>query len=148
MTIIHAGAPLGLPLDADGLANFATIIATHPNVRVMHAHCAGNTDDQEIEQWLHGFAAVPPVFAADNFFLDTSACLAFFKDAPMPTKELMVWRLRKWGLERVFFGSDYLKIAPVETPQQALETLEQYPFTQEEIDLILSNDGSAWLNGG
>lgn len=146
--LMHTGAPFGLPLDADGFANLITIIVTHPDVRVVHAHCAGITDDQNIDLWLHGFAAVPPPFAVDNFFIDTSACLAFFKDAPMSAKELMVWRLKKWGLERVFFGSDYLMIAPVETPQQALETLEQYPFTQEEIDLILGNDASAWLNGG
>ena len=45
----------------------------------------------------------------------------------------------------MFIGSDYLKILPEETPKEALETLGKYPFTQEEIDTILSNDGSAWL---
>ena len=45
------------------------------------------------------------------------------------------------------FGSDNLKIAPVETPKEALETLSKYPFTQEEVDMILSNDASAWLFG-
>ena len=44
-------------------------------------------------------------------------------------------------------GSDYLVVAPVETPKEAQETLSKYPFTQEEIDLILSNDASAWLKG-
>lgn len=145
--LIHVGAPLGLPLDADGLANLATIIATHPDVRVMHAHCAGTTDDQRIEVWLHGMEAIPPVFAPDNFFVETSACLKFFEDAPLATKERIVWGLRKWGLERVYFGSDYLMLAPAQTPQEALETLEQYPFTQEELDLILGHDGSDWLFG-
>lgn len=145
--LMHVGDPLGLPLDADGFSNLATIIATHPDVRVTHAHCAGITDDQNIEIWLGGMVALPPVFRPDNFFIEGSSCLKFYKDAPIAKKELIVWRLRKWGLDRVFFGSDYLMIAPAETPQQALETLSMYPFTQEEIDLILDNDASAWLTG-
>ena len=51
------------------------------------------------------------------------------------------------GLERVLFGSDYMMVAPVETPKEALETLTKYPFTQEEIDIILSNDAWVWLSG-
>jgi predicted TIM-barrel fold metal-dependent hydrolase len=87
------------------------------------------------------------VFSSENFYLDVSACLKFYGDAPLAKRELMVWRLKKWGLERVFLGSDYLMIAPVETPLEALETLSKYPFTQEEIDIILDNDASAWLFG-
>jgi CubicO group peptidase (beta-lactamase class C family)/predicted TIM-barrel fold metal-dependent hydrolase len=146
--LIHVGAPLGLPLDADGLANVARVIATHPNVRVVHAHCAGNTDDQEIELWLKGMVASPPAFSAENFFLDVSACLKFYRDAPLAKRELLVWRFKKWGLNRVFFGSDYLMVSPQETPLEALETLSMYPFTQEEIDLITSNDASEWLFSG
>ena len=143
--LMHVGVSPGLPLDADGLANLATIIAAHPEVRVVHAHCAGDTDDQRIELWLQGMVSTPPVFSPENFYLEVSACMKFYKDAPLAKRELMVWRLKKWGLERVFFGSDYLQISPVETPKEALQTLSKYPFTQEEIDLILGNDASAWL---
>lgn len=38
-------------------------------------------------------------------------------------------------------------IRPRATPAEALETLASYPFTQDEIDTILGNDGSTWLNG-
>ena len=51
------------------------------------------------------------------------------------------------GLERVLFGSDYMMVAPVKTPKEALETLTKYPFNQEEIDIILSNDAWVWLSG-
>ncbi|MFQ6029294.1 MAG: amidohydrolase family protein, partial [Dehalococcoidia bacterium] len=97
--------------------------------------------------WLHGMAATPPVFRQENFYVEVSACLKFYRDAPLAKRELLVWRLKKWGLDRVFFGSDYLMVAPAETPKETLETLRKYPFTQEEIDLILSNDASAWLFG-
>ena len=124
--LMHVGDPLGLPLDTDGLANLATIIATHPEVRVTHAHCAAETDDQRIEIWLKGMVSTPPLFSPENFYLDLSACLEFFRDAPLAKRDLMVWRLRKWGLERVLFGSDYLMLSPVETPKEALETLSKY----------------------
>lgn len=145
--LMHTGNPIGIPLDADGLTNLIMILINHPEVRVVHAHCAGGTDDQRIEVWLHGIDATPPIFNPENFFLDVSACLKFHSDAPQSQRELWVWRLKKWGLERVLFGSDYLMIAPVETPEDALETLSKYPFTQEEIDIILNNDASAWLFG-
>lgn len=73
--------------------------------------------------------------------------MKFFKDAPLAQREMIVWRFRKWGIKRVLFGTDYLKILPEETPKEALTTLGQYPFTQEEINTILTNDGSAWLKG-
>ena len=145
--LMQIANPLGLPLDADGLTNIATIIATHPEVRIAHAHCASDTDDQRIELWLGGMVSVPPVFSPENFYLDVSACLKFYKDAPLAKRELIVWRLKTWGLERVLFGSDYMMVAPVETPKEALETLTKYPFTQEEIDIILSNDAWVWLSG-
>ena len=114
---------------------------------MVHAHCAGDTDDQNMELWLRGMVSTPPTFTPDNFYVETSACLSFFEDAPLSTKERIVWGLRTWGIERVFFGSDYLKISPVQTPKNALESLSKYPFTQDEIDTILNNDASAWLFG-
>jgi predicted TIM-barrel fold metal-dependent hydrolase len=137
--LMHVGNAFGLPIGVEGLTNLGGIILSHPGVRLVHAHCAGPRDDQEIEVWLRGGGVTP------TSFVETSACLKFYKDAPLEHRELIVWRFRKWGINRVFMGSDYLKILPEETPKEALETLGKYPFTQEEIDTILSNDGSAWL---
>jgi predicted TIM-barrel fold metal-dependent hydrolase len=143
---MHVGAPLGRPLDADGLANLATIVATHPEIRIVFAHCAAVTYEKNIELRLAGMVSTPPVLCPDNFYLDVSVCLNFYGDAPLATRELMV-QLKEWGLERVFLGSDYLMDQTVETPKEALGTLSKYPFTQEEIDIILNNDASAWLFG-
>jgi predicted TIM-barrel fold metal-dependent hydrolase len=136
---IHVGLGwAGLPLVGKDLANLGDIIESHPDVRVMHAHCAGNMDDENIELWIRGGLA-------ETAYVDVSACLKFYRDAPLAKRELIVWRFRKWGIERVLFGSDYLSFVPEETPKETLETLTMYPFTQEEIDTILANDGSAWL---
>ena len=144
--LLHAANPIGLPLDSDGVTSLGTVIAQHPGVRVVFAHCFSPLDNQQLELITEGIRQ--GLLQGDQLFLDVSACLAAFQDAPLSERELIVWRLRKFGLERVFFGSDYLEIDPTAiTPADALRVLALYPFTQEEIDLILRNDASAWLDG-
>jgi predicted TIM-barrel fold metal-dependent hydrolase len=138
---MHVGSEWGQPIGDQAFQNLSGIINAHPGVRITHAHCAGNTDDATIEQWLR----VPGAGYNENSFVDSSACLKFYRDAPMATRELIVWRFRKWGIDRLLMGSDYLQFLPEETPRQAIETLKQYPFTAEELNVILSNDGTRWL---
>ena len=137
--LMHAGTEWGLALDTEGFTALALVLSQHPNLRMMHAHCAAPRDDQQMETWFREH------LANENTFVETSACLHFYRDAPLSQRELMVWRFRKWGIDHVMFGSDYLQFQPEETPKEALETLAQYPFTQAEIDTILSNDELAWL---
>lgn len=141
--LMHVAAA---PLDDDSLLSALTVIGSHPELRLLIAHCGGDAD-YEIEQYLIPAAATPPLINLDNLFTDMSSCLNFYRDAPRAQRELIVWRLRKWGIDRVFLGSDYLSIAPVETPREARETLARYPFTRKEINTILNNDASAWLVG-
>jgi predicted TIM-barrel fold metal-dependent hydrolase len=145
--LMHAANPIGLPLDSAGITSLGTIIAQHPDVRVVLAHCFSQLDNQQLELITEGIRQGE--LEEDTLFVDVSACLAAFQDAPLGERELIAWRLRKFGLERVFFASDYLGIDPTAiTPADALRVLAQYPFTQEEIDLILQNDAAAWLVGG
>jgi predicted TIM-barrel fold metal-dependent hydrolase len=139
--LMHVSDEFGGPLDGARFVALSEILTSHPTVRVAHAHCAGNTDAAEIEFWLRVRGSG---YDPETSFVDTSACLVFHSDAPLAQRELMVWRLRKWGIERVLFGSDYFAHVG-ETPRQALDTLAKYPFTQAELDTILGNDGSAWL---
>ena len=156
--LIHLSSHLGRALFGKEFENAVSVIANHPAVRVVLAHCTARFDydrDSRFEAWLEVLDANPPVLNPDNLFMDLSFCLEFWKDAPLSGKELMVGRFKKWGMERVFFGSDYLDArfsmastyGPAETPKKALDTLVTFPFTQEEIDLILNNDASAWLYG-
>ena len=57
---------------------------------------------------------------------------------------------REWGIERVLWSSDNLVLrGPTSRlkPLAALDTLTKFPFTQEELDIILNNDASGWLEG-
>ena len=137
--LMHAVSADGLPLDTDALFNMAFLLATHPDVRMTLAHCASasNFDLNTLTALLVAFESSPPLLSPTKFY----------GDATLSEKEQVVWRLRKWGLEHVLFASDYLLVSPQETPSEALDTIASYPFTQEELDMILSNDGSAWLEG-
>lgn len=129
-------------MDPSAFTNLAAIIADHPDVRVSHSHCGGVVDEHTSQLWLKRMRPNP-----DTAFIDLSLCLREFEDAPASKRELVVWRLRKWGIERQLFSSDYLRLVGLPTPGEALKTLGKYPFTREEIDIILSNDASAWLEG-
>lgn len=143
--LMHVAGGYGLPISGRAFAVLGEILTSHPTVRVTHAHCAGNLNDDDIELWLRLNGSG---YDLETSFVDISACLEFFKDAPRSQRELIVWRLRQWGIEHVLFGSDYFVFDDGPTaadPESALETLTRYPFTQAELDTILGNDGSAWL---
>ncbi len=137
---LHTQTPMDPPLDPTAFANLAAIITDHPDVRVSHSHCGGAVDEHTSQLWLTGMRPNP-----ESAFVDLSLCLQEFEDAPLSKRELIVWRLRKWGVERLLWSSDYLKLVELPKPGEALETLSKYPFTQEEMELLTSNDASAWL---
>jgi uncharacterized protein len=139
--LMHVASPYGLPLVGNEFANLAIILNAHPTVRIVHAHCAGNTDDDTIDMWLRNRSSG---YNPETSYVDTSACLAFYADAPLAQRELIVWRFRKWGISHVLFGSDYF-VLDGDTPAEALDILSKFPFTPEELNTILTNDGSAWL---
>ena len=128
------------------MENVFKTLSDNQDTRILIAH-AGGSADWEIEVYLIPQYTIPPMINPENLYMDLSATLKFYEDAPLSKREVMVWRFRKWGIDKLLFGSDYLEVAPVQTPLEALETLSRYPFTQEEIDTILNNDGSAWLYG-
>ncbi|MBW2722831.1 MAG: amidohydrolase [Deltaproteobacteria bacterium] len=145
------GAPVmlhvsGEPLDSAAMRNVLETLGANQETRITIAH-AGGSADWETEIYLITQSLVPPLLDARNLYMDLSSSLKFYQDAPLSKREVMVWRFRKWGIDKLFFGSDYLRIAPQQTPVEALETLTKYPFTQQELDTILGNDGSAWLYG-
>ncbi len=150
---MHGQTPFDPPLDSVAFENLAGIIAAHPDVRVSYSHCGGVMDPRTSGQWLRRIA--PNSDNPDSAFLDLSQCLKFFllEDATLAERERIVWLLRTWGIDRLIWSTDHIRIfrapRPVfQTPKESLETLSKYPFTQAEIDLILSgNTASAWLNG-
>ena len=135
---LNAATPIGLPLSREGLENLMELLADHPNIKVAHDRCAGAGDDGLIDTWLSAFRAIPNL-EQDKQYLVASSCLDFNKDAPLVKKELVLWRLRQWGMDHVLLGSGYQKLSPRQTPAEMLDVVGRFPFTQEEIDLITSD---------
>ena len=140
---MHAADFSGFPLSTIGYRNLAGILGSHPSLRVAHAHCAGRSDMDAIEV----IRRVTGAAYTSNAWVDLSACLKYFQDAPRSQRELIVWRLEKWGIGNMLFGSDYFQFQPEQTPQEALKTLTRYPFTQRQLNQIVDNDGTDWLEG-
>ncbi|MGH9072344.1 MAG: amidohydrolase family protein, partial [Acidimicrobiales bacterium] len=55
-----------------------------------------------------------------------------------------VWVLRKVGMDRILFGSDY----PLDNPRTALENVLQLGFSDAELRLVLHDNTAALLDGG
>lgn len=145
------GAPVmlhvnGAPVMGKSIMNIIKTLGANRNTRITIAH-AGGAADWENEAYTIVQSIVPSKLDPTNLYMDLSASLKYYQDAPLAKREVMVWRFRKFGIEKLFFGSDYLNIAPQQTPVEAIETLTRYPFTQKELDTILNNDGSDWLYG-
>jgi uncharacterized protein len=62
--------------------------------------------------------------------------------AGSPFAEQLAWVLRKVGVDRVVFGSDY----PVDEPLTAIRAVVELGFTDEEQAAILHNNADALLN--
>ena len=59
-----------------------------------------------------------------------------------PFAEQFVWVLRKVGIDRVIFGSDY----PVDDPLDAIRAVAGLGFTEAELAAILHDNAAALLN--
>jgi predicted TIM-barrel fold metal-dependent hydrolase len=146
--LLNASSPTtGAPIDSASFGQLVTIVRAHSDVRVTLAKC-GDPSMASLDKWLN--AANDPLVGLDtaNLYLDISGCVDYYKDAPVSEKQALVWRLREWGMDRVFFGSGYVAIdEDTATPASALMALSDYPFQQVEVDTITANTAEAWLTG-
>jgi predicted TIM-barrel fold metal-dependent hydrolase len=73
----------------------------------------------------------------DNLFIDISATLFLYPPGSPPFENYM-WHLRRFGTDRILFGSDY----PVNTSGEARDGLEAMGFTPEEQEQLLHGNAS------
>jgi predicted TIM-barrel fold metal-dependent hydrolase len=60
-----------------------------------------------------------------------------------PSAEQLAWVLRKVGVDRVVFGSDY----PLDNPLTAVRSVAELGFTDEEQAAILYDNAAGLLSG-
>ncbi len=97
------------------------ILETFKKLTIVGAHLAGWSVWQEAFEKLSRY---------ENLYADCSSCFAFMK------KDEAYSLMKKYGAERILFGTDY----PMWPPKSEIETLLSFDFTDEERAKILGQN--------
>ena len=101
----------------------------NPSVNIVMAHGLGHHYSELAS--IHLYRELLGGFGA-NLYIDISATLFLYPPGSPPFENYM-WHLRRFGTDRVLFGSDY----PVSSTSETREALEGMGFTPEEQSQIL-----------
>lgn len=104
----------------------------HPGANIVMAHGLGHHFTELAA--IHLFRDVLPG-GLQNLYMDISATL-FLYPPDSPPFENYMWHLRRFGTDRILFGSDY----PVNTTAEAREGFEAMGFSAEESEQILETN--------
>jgi predicted TIM-barrel fold metal-dependent hydrolase len=127
--MIHVGDPRVSPDNFSTPKKVARILRNHPKLRIIAAHLGGYCF------WEEALAEL----AGKNLYLDTSSALSFIPDGLL--REI----IRKHGVEKLLFGSDY----PLAAPGNELHRIDRIDWlTAAEKALILGENCRRLLNSG
>jgi len=114
------------PFDADQPGKFVRLAMEVPNARLILAHAHGpHFADLLVYEVLARYD-----WWRRNVWVDLSATGPLLAESPF--REQFVWVLRKVGVDRLLFGSDY----PLDQPRHAVEAIAGLGFTQSELSKI------------
>lgn len=116
--LIHCGDPR---YDWSAPAKIRRICENFPHLQIQAAHFGGYCRWDEAEELLTGF---------ENVYVDISSSLAF-----MDSKDA-VRRIRKFGIDKCFFGCDF----PMWNHNEELQRFFSLGLTEEENKLILAEN--------
>jgi hypothetical protein len=125
------------PTDMAQTGKFVQLALDVPETRLILAHAHG-TDFPKLLMYevLARYEWWPR-----KVWVDISATASLLAGGPFA--EQFTWVLRKMGIDRVLFGSDY----PVEDPGRAIEAVAALGFTAEEQRAILYDNAAQLLAG-
>lgn len=121
--LIHAGDENN---DFSSPRRIANVLKRYPKLTLIAAHLGGYSQWDEAEEYLIG----------KDLYIDTSSSLW----AMPPEKAVSI--IRRHGVEKVLFGTDY----PLTRHREELARFEALPLTPEEKRLILFDNVNRLLN--
>ena len=141
--VVRKAAERGLPIlfdayspwDANQPGKFVNLAIAVPESRLILAHAHGPGFPQLL---VYDILARYPEWQR-NVWIDISVTGAMLAGGPFADQ--FAWVLRKVGVDRVVFGSDY----PVDDPLTAIRAVAELGFTDEEQAAILYNNAHALL---
>ena len=123
------------PWDANQPGKFVRLAMEVPDARLILAHAHGpHFGDLVVYEVL---ARYP--WWDRRVYVDISATGSLFAGSPF--QEQFAWVLRKVGLDRILFGSDY----PLDDPVTAVANVRALGFSAEECRLIFHDNAKALL---
>jgi uncharacterized protein len=111
--------------------NFMGISIKYPGAKYILGHALFDEFRRLI--LIHALKKEMPSFG-DNVYVEFSGTIAVYADSPEAPS--LVWHLRKIGIDRVLFGSDF----PVFTVKESYDALTSYGFSNEELRKIMSHN--------
>jgi hypothetical protein len=142
--VVRAAAEHGLPVlfdayspwDANQPGKFANLATEVPESRLILAHAHGPGFAQLL---VYDVLARYPEWRR-NVWVDLSVTGLMLAGGPLA--EQFAWVLRKVGVDRLLFGSDY----PIDDPLAAVGAIIDLGFTDEEQAAILHDNAAALLS--
>jgi hypothetical protein len=123
------------PWDTNQPGKFVNLATALPESRLILAHAHGPGFPQLL---IYDVFARYPEWRR-NVWIDISVTAAMLAGSPFA--EQFAWVLRKMGVDRVVFGSDY----PLDDPLTAVRAVAELGFTEEEQAPILYGNANALL---
>lgn len=123
--LYKVAAELNLPIlfhvgdensDASSPTRLYNVINKVPNLKAIAAHMGGYCAWDESEEVLYG----------TNIYMDTSDAL------PILSEERVLEQIRKHGVDKIMFGSDY----PLRSTYEAYKLFDKLPLAEEEKEKI------------
>lgn len=122
------------PFDAGQIGKFVKLVMGNPKTRFVLAHMAFNRFRET-----GTFALLRKMGAANNVWFDLSAIAPTYSGSPVAPE--LVWTMRKIGMDRMIFGSDW----PVYSPQASLRAVRGLGLTAAELKLVLHDNIAALI---
>jgi uncharacterized protein len=144
LRVVKKAAECGLPVlfdayspwDANQPGKFVNLAMAVPESRLILAHAHGPAFPQLLVYDI--FARFPDW--QRNVWIDISVTGPMLANGPFADQ--FAWVLRKVGIDRVVFGSDY----PVDDPLTAIRSVAELGFTDQEQRAILHDNAAALLD--
>ena len=123
------------PEDANMLMKIVDLANENPKGKFIIAHMGGPHFNETV------LISVFKMYEwyQNNIWVDCSAILYMYANSPYV--EQIKWTIRKIGVDRVLFGSDY----PVSSVDDAVKAVETYGFSKDELDAIFYNNSKKLL---